>query len=74
MGVHFDALTGESKAAVEWKAKQNLNMALADGSERTLANQQKFIDNNREGLASNVEGLRHVIQEFKQYLASQSDD
>jgi hypothetical protein len=73
MGENFNALTGESKMAVEWKARQNLNMALADGNERALANQQKFLDNNRESLASNEEGLKHVIQEYKQNLASLDD-
>lgn len=74
MGANFDALTGESKQAVEWKARQNLSMALADGNDRALANQQKFLDNNRESLASNEEGLRHVILEYKQNLSSIVDD
>lgn len=72
MGARFDALPADAKNAVQWKARQNLNMALSDG--RALGNEQKFIDNNRESLASNEEGLKHVIQEYRANLATIDDD
>jgi ribose 1,5-bisphosphokinase PhnN len=74
MGVHFDALAGEAKLAVEWKARQNLSMALADGNQMALANQQKFLVNNSESIAANSEGVRQVILEFKNYISTNHDD
>jgi hypothetical protein len=74
MGANFDGLAGEAKIAVEWKAKQNLNMALADGNERARLNQDKFLDNNRESLATNEEGIKHIIKEYKDNIASDDDD
>jgi len=71
MGAHFDALGNEAKLAVEWKACQNLSMALADGNSMALGNQQKFLANNAESIAANEAGVRVVIQEFKTYISQQ---
>jgi vacuolar-type H+-ATPase subunit E/Vma4 len=68
MGVNYDALPEEAKIAISWKARQNLNMTLGEGSDRTQANQQKFLENNQESLASNAEGVKHILKEYKENL------
>ena len=74
MGTSYDALNGEAKVAIDWKSKENLTMALADGNERALANRQKFLENNRESLANNPESVRMIILEFKSRPKDMDDD
>jgi hypothetical protein len=74
MGANFDALNAENKIAVEWKAKQNLAMALADGNQNALSNQRLFLENNQESLATNEEGLKHILKEYRENLSTILDD
>ena len=73
MGIHFDALDTQPREAILWKAKQNLSMTLASGNSPAQNSQQKFLDNNCESIAANAEGLKHVLQEYKENLILEDD-